>query len=214
MLEKVKLRPDFQLFADGDAALAAAMYSPDNVGHFGLPTSITRTSRRPSAATRICWCIARSGSAGGRKYTPDRAWDDIGLQCSTTERRADEATRDVEHWLKTFYMKERIGEVFDRTISAVTAFWHLCRAGQRVCRGLVHVSDLGRIITSSTTSSTRCSASVMANVSVSVTVQVKLVQADLESNKIDFVLVRERSAVMARDGGKNRLLHRAAGIGR
>ena len=79
----------------------------------------------------------------GETYTPDRSWDDIGLQCSSTERRADEATRDVENWLKTFFMKERIGEEFDGTISGVTAFGIFVALDTVYIEGLVHVSELG-----------------------------------------------------------------------
>ena len=59
------------------------------------PTSPTRISRRRSGATRTCWCTARSRRCSpAARYAPGN-WEELGMHCSMTERRADEATRDV-----------------------------------------------------------------------------------------------------------------------
>jgi ribonuclease R len=65
------------------------------------------------------------------------------LHCSATERRADDATRDVEAWLKCYYMQDRVGEVFDGTISGVTAFGAFVTLDQVYVEGLVHITELG-----------------------------------------------------------------------
>jgi hypothetical protein len=121
--------------ADGDAALAAqAMYSPDNVGHFGLAyehyTHFTSPIRR--YPDLLVHRAIKAVLAGGTRYAPGK-WDDIGLHCSMTERRADEATRDVENWLKCYYMRSASAR------SSTARFrrwclWHLRRARHGLCR--------------------------------------------------------------------------------
>ncbi|MGE5489950.1 MAG: ribonuclease R, partial [Actinomycetota bacterium] len=145
LLEKIKARPDFQLLQTVMLrSLSQAVYSPDNVGHFGLAyehyTHFTSPIRRyPDLLVHRAIKAVLSGG----KYDPGQPWDDIGMHCSGTERRADEATRDVENWLKCYYMKERIGEEFDGTISAVTAFGIFVALDEVYVEGLVHVSELG-----------------------------------------------------------------------
>jgi ribonuclease R len=63
--------------------------------------------------------------------------------CSANERRADEASRDVEAWLKSYYVRERTGETFSGSISAVVPFGVFVILDDLYVEGLVHVSELG-----------------------------------------------------------------------
>jgi ribonuclease R len=144
LLARVKDRPDAQLLQTVMLrSLQQAVYSPDNVGHFGLAyesyTHFTSPIRRYPVLLvhrAIKSVLAR------RRYEPGN-WRELGAHCSMTERRADEATRDVVAWLKCYYMKDRVGETFPGSISGVTAFGAFVALDEVYVEGLVHVSDLG-----------------------------------------------------------------------
>jgi len=71
------------------------------------------------------------------------AWQAAGLHCSANERRADEASRDVEAWLKCKYMREHLGEEFSGVVSAVTGFGLFVTLDAMYVEGLVHITELG-----------------------------------------------------------------------
>jgi ribonuclease R len=144
LLARVKDRPDAQLLQTVMLrSLQQAVYSPDNVGHFGLAyesyTHFTSPIRRyPDLLVHraIKAVLAR------RSHEPGN-WRELGAHCSMTERRADDATRDVVAWLKCYYMKDRVGETFSGSISGVTAFGAFVALDEVYVEGLVHVSELG-----------------------------------------------------------------------
>jgi ribonuclease R len=144
LLARVKDRPDAQLLQTVMLrSLQQAVYSPDNVGHFGLAyesyTHFTSPIRRyPDLLVHR----AIKGVLRRQRYDPGN-WHELGAHCSMTERRADDATRDVVAWLKCYYMKDRVGESFAGSISGVTSFGAFVALDGVYVEGLVHVSDLG-----------------------------------------------------------------------
>ena len=190
LLERIKPRPDAQLLQTVMLrSLRQAMYSPDNVGHFGLSyehyTHFTSPIRRYPDLL-----VHRSIKAvleGGR-YSPGK-WDEIGMHCSMTERRADEATRDVNNWLKCYYMRDRIGEEFEGTIAAVVPFGVFVALDSVYVEGLVHVSELGEdYFQFDNVKHQMLGERSGQRYRLGDRLQVKLVRADLETGRIDFVL--------------------------
>ena len=87
---------------------------------------------------------ARPTDEPPRKLPADTlAWQAAGLHCSANERRADEASRDVEAWLKCKYMREHLGEEFSGVVSSVTSFGLFVTLDAMYVEGLVHITELG-----------------------------------------------------------------------
>jgi ribonuclease R len=199
LLEKVKGRPDMQLLQTVMLrSLKQAVYSPENVGHFGLAyesyTHFTSPIRRyPDLVIHR----AIKAVLQGEKYRPGN-WEEIGIHCSQTERRADDATRDVESWLKCYYMKERIGEEFAGSVSAVTSFGIFVALDDVFVEGLVHISDLGSDYFHYDDAKHQLVGERSGKrFRLADRVRVQLVRVDMESSKIDFRLAEE-------EGGKGR----------
>ncbi|HUI99711.1 MAG TPA: ribonuclease R, partial [Usitatibacter sp.] len=119
-------------------SLSQAVYSPQNVGHFGLAydayAHFTSPIRRyPDLLVHR----AIKAVLDGRRYAAGDL-ERIGTRCSETERRADDATRDVEAWLKSYYMQDHVGEEFDGTVSGVTSFGLFVTLDDLYVDGLVH----------------------------------------------------------------------------
>ena len=124
-------------------SMQQAMYEAKNDGHFGLAyqayTHFTSPIRRYPDLT-----VHRAIKAVllGEKYQVD-SWPGLGTHTSYTERRADEASKGVENWLKTYYMQDKVGEVYEGRISGLTNFGLFVTLNDLYIDGLVHISDLG-----------------------------------------------------------------------
>ncbi|MAR73796.1 ribonuclease R [Halomonas sp.] len=144
-------------------SMSQAVYSPHNEGHFGLayPAYAHFTSpirRYPDLLVhRAIRSVIRGPRqtntvlrAEGAPVEPPTKWCpytfeqmlELGEHCSMTERRADDATRDVEGWLKCEFMSDKLGEVYDGTIASVTQFGIFVRLDAFYVEGLVHVTSL------------------------------------------------------------------------
>ncbi len=211
LLEALKGRPDLQLLQTVMLrSLRQAVYSPDNLGHFGLAyeayTHFTSPIRRyPDLLVHR----AIKAVLTGQQYKPAQEagdWSAIGVHCSMTERRADEADRDVENWLKCFYMRDRIGEEFDGSVSSVVPFGLFVALDDVFVEGLVHISDLGTdYFHFDDAHHTLVGERTGERYRLSDRIRVQLVRVNMEASKIDFRLVQgpqretERVGKTARD---------------
>ncbi len=148
LLEAVQGRPDAHLIQTVLLrSMAQAVYSPENVGHFGLayPAYAHFTSpirRYPDLLVhRAIRHLLRGGTAADFDYPVPRLAG-IGEHCSNTERRADEATRDAVDWLKCEYMLDKVGGEFGGIITGVNSFGLFVELDDVYVTGLVHVTAL------------------------------------------------------------------------
>ncbi|AWY46613.1 ribonuclease R [Glaesserella parasuis] len=214
LLEQVKERPDAELIQTMLLrSLKQAVYSPDNEGHFGL--ALTEYAHFTSPIRRypdlllhraIKYLIEKEKGnkrhytdGGGYHYQIDDM-DIFGEKCSATERRADEATREVADWLKCEYMQDHIGEVFDGVISSVTGFGLFVKLNELLIDGLVHISTLDNGYYHFDSDRQRLVGENGVMYRLGDPVRVKVIGVNLDDKKIDFVLMT--SLRKARGEGK------------
>jgi ribonuclease R len=198
LLSSIRDRPDFNLLQTVLLrSLQQAVYSPVNAGHFGLGydayAHFTSPIRRyPDLLVHRCLKACLAGS----RYQPAGAsWPELGVHCSLTERRADEATRDVEAWLKCYFMQDRVGETFTGTISGVTHFGIFVTLDGLNVDGLVHVTELGNDYFHFDAIQHRLAGERTGRIfRLADRVRVKIARVDLEQTKIDFELAEEADA--------------------
>lgn len=206
LLEDVKDRQDHELIETMLLrSMQQAVYQRENKGHFGLALKsyahFTSPIRRyPDLILhRAIKAILRKkggnegGLAGALAYT-DTQLDELGVNTSMTERRADDATRQVDEWLKCEFMLDHIGMEFEGVISSVTSFGLFIRLSDYQIDGLVHISNLdndyyhfdqqkGMLIGENSRSVFRLGD----------TVKVKVKAVNLDDRKIDLTLLEATS---------------------
>jgi len=228
LLQTIQTRPDAHLIQTVLLrSLAQARYSPDNVGHFGLAhaeylhftspirrypdllvhRAIRYVLKKQQAEREERKATAKMLSAGGGTRYEHERMQSFGEQCSTTERRADEATRDAVDWLKCEFMLDKIGEEYDGVISSVTSFGIFVELKDIFVEGLVHVTALHNDYYHFDPSGHRLRGERTGRVyRLADRVRVKVVRVDLDDRKIDFELAdthTQRTADSAgRRGGK------------
>ena len=190
LIEKIKGRPDYLLLQTVLLrSLQQAVYTPENKGHFGLAydgyAHFTSPIRRyPDLLTHRAIKMVLDGQI----YTPG-SWAEHGIRTSMQERRADEASRDVLNWLKCFFMQDRVGEIFQGTISAVTSFGIFVTLDDIFIDGLVHISELGRDYFHYDQARHVITGERAGRVfRLTDRIEVKVARVDLETSRIDFVL--------------------------
>lgn len=199
-------------------SLGQAQYNTDNTGHFALAypcyTHFTSPIRRyPDLMVHraIKSVLKRRHDGGGVTQS-------AAEHCSMTERRADDATRDVIRWLKAEFMQDHIGAEFDGFVSGVTSFGIFVELADLLIDGLVHMSALGddyyhfdpvhhRLTGERTRKTYRLGDPV----------RVRVMRVDLDEAKIDFELAeadgarRSGRSSSARRGGRKTRSKRRVG---
>ena len=214
LAEQFKGRPDAELLQVMMLrSMQQAVYEPHCDGHFGLAyeayAHFTSPIRRYPDLT-----VHRAIKAvlNQQTYTPSKNWQALGVHTSFCERRADDASRDVENWLKTYYMRDKVGEIFEGKISGMTNFGLFVTLDGIHIDGLVHISDLGEDYFN-------FRPEIMAiegersgiRFNMGDKVSVRVARADLDTSKIDLTLIsggssdkKRRTKTTAQTGSKTK----------
>ena len=146
--------------------------------------------------------VAEPGLKPKKLTQETQAWQAAGMHCSANERRADEASRDVEAWLKCKYMREHLGEEFAGVVSSITSFGVFVTLEAMYVEGLVHITELGGEYYrfDEARQELRGERSGM-RYAIGTKVLVQVSRVDLDGRRIDFRLVQEGGATVrpARD---------------
>jgi ribonuclease R len=199
MIKQVADRPD-------SAAISMAMlrsmmhaeYTPKNIGHFGLALDayahFTSPIRRyPDLLVhRAIRHLVRGGKPGSYGYDAIRM-EQLGEICSAHERRAEDATREVEAWLKCQYMEGKLGQEFPGVITGVTNFGVFVQIPELQIDGLVHVTSLGNdYYKFDPGSQSLVGERTGTRYRLGQSLDIVVAKVDLDTKRIDFQLVEER----------------------
>ena len=190
LIEKIKGRPDEHLLQTVLLrSMQQAVYSPDNIGHFGLAYEAYAHFTSPIRRYPDLLIHRAIKATIEKKKMPASNWHVLGQHCSMTERRADDATRDVSSWLKCYYMQDKIGEIYEGTVAGVTSFGLFVAIDGIYIEGLLHVTELGNdYFTYDKARHAMIGERSHAIYRLGDRLKVKLVRVDLELSKIDFSL--------------------------
>ncbi|MDQ8037860.1 MAG: ribonuclease R [Pedobacter sp.] len=217
VLEKISGRPDAHIIQTMLLrSLTQAVYAPNNLGHFGLAyeayAHFTSPIRRypdlllhrviraklrgertvmQSLGDQIKRMRGQPRAQDAATVIPDMAQMlAFGEHCSMTERRADEATRDVMAWLKCEYMQDRIGEEFDGVIAGVTSFGFFVELTDIYVEGLVHISNLkGDYYDFDATMQKLVGSRSGTQFALGDSVRIKVAAVNMDQRKMDFELI-------------------------
>ena len=156
--------------------------------------------------------VAEPGQKPKKISLENQAWQAAGLHCSANERRADEASRDVEAWLKCKYMREHLGEEYGGMVTAATSFGIFVTLDAMYVEGLVHITELGgEYFRFDEARQELRGERTGIRYAIGSRVRVQVSRVDLDGRRIDFRLVREGEELLkgalkdkgaVRDGGR------------
>lgn len=231
LMAQIKERPDFSVIQTVMLrSMSQAVYGPEEKGHFGLAyehyAHFTSPIRRyPDLVThralksliyseKAIKQVKRSPAMELGRYTYGydmAAMLGLGEHCSMCERRADDATRDVQSWLKCEYLQQHIGEVFEGLISGVTAFGLFVELSDLYVEGLVHVSGLeGDYFQFDAQKHRLIGERTGTRYGLGDKVMVQVAQISLEDRKVDLTLVSAEPRARARKRLKKERIQRSS----
>ncbi|WP_413191498.1 ribonuclease R [Pararobbsia alpina] len=227
LMAQIRTRPDAQMLQSMLLrSMQQAVYSPDNIGHFGLAydayahftspirrypdllthrvirSILSRRKYQPEVSHDVVLNTALSPAARAMQREDDNArgrsrsnvaiWEELGMHCSANERRADEASRDVEAWLKCYFMRDKLGEEYGGMVNGVTSFGIFVQLDSLFIEGLVHVTELGSdYFQYDEIKNELRGERTGIRYRLSDRVRVQVSRVDLDARKIDFRLVRD-----------------------
>ena len=211
LLERVRDRPDAHLIQTVMLrSLAQAVYSPGNVGHFGLALDayahFTSPIRRyPDLQAHRAIHHALNGGKPADFPSTHVELMGLGEHCSMTERRADDAVRDAVEWLKCEFMLDKVGQVFEGIITGVTGFGLFVELRGVFVEGLVHVTSLRNDYYQFDPVGHRLHGERSGQVyRLGDGLTVRVIRVDLDERKIDFEPIEQERRDNGRRNRRNR----------
>jgi ribonuclease R len=166
---------------------------------YQLPALPTPGEAHAKLSKRLASRAAVSDQKPKKPSIDQLAWQAAGLHCSANERRADEASRDVEAWLKCKYMREHLGEEFGGVVSSATTFGIFVTLDAMYVEGLVHITELGgEYFRFDEARQELRGERTGLRYAIGTRVRVQVSRVDLDGRKIDFRLVREGEELLTR----------------
>lgn len=143
--------------------------------------------------------VAEPGTKPKKMNAEGTAWQAAGLHCSANERRADEASRDVEAWLKCKYMREHLGEEYSGVVTSATTFGLFVTLDAMYVEGLVHITELGgEYFRFDEARQELRGERTGIRYAIGTRVRIQVSRVDLDGRKIDFRLVQEGQSLQPR----------------
>ncbi len=188
-------------------SMMQANYSPDNIGHFGLAydeySHFTSPIRR-YPDLMLHRAIKDKVCQQKPKPTIYKSLDDAGEQTSLTERRAEEASRFVESWLKCHYMARHVGDEYTGVVSSVTNFGLFITLSELFIDGLIHISQLGSQYFDYDEKQQKLIGDKGASFGLGDKLAIKVAGVNMDLLQIDFALVEKLSDSLGRTPKKRK----------
>ncbi|CAN7233526.1 ribonuclease R [Polaromonas sp. LjRoot131] len=170
-----------------------------NKAKYQLPTLPTPGEAEAKLSKRLASRVKEPTQKPKKASADELAWQAAGLHCSANERRADEASRDVEAWLKCKYMREHLGEEFGGVVTAATGFGIFVTLDAMYVEGLVHITELGgEYFRFDEARQELRGERTGIRYAIGTRVRVQVSRVDLDGRKIDFRLVNEGQDLVGR----------------